>query len=286
MTTPIALLREAYAGWQRHHTANLAAALAFYWAFSLAPLLVIAIAAAGFVLGPKAATQDVLGPVRDFLGTSGARFVTSLIANVNRPAPNIAAAAIGTIALIFGASGAFMQLHAALNIIFEAKRRPSGFAYMVRVRFFAFLMVTLIGALLLASQIANATLATAASLAHQPASVGTRVLIFAASFVTISILFASLFKFIPEASIAWREALIGGMFTSALFLLGQWLLSLYVRYAAFHAVRGAAAAGLIVMSWLYYLALMVFFGAELTRAYAFGRNRSEQVRSAEGIGGR
>lgn len=271
MATPIALLREAHAGWQRHHTANLAAALAFYWAFSLAPLLVIAIAAAGLVLGPKAATQDVLGPVRDLLGTSGTRFVTSLIANVNRPAPNIAAAVIGTVALIFGASGAFLQLHAALNIIFEAKRRPSGFAYMMRVRFVSFLMVTLIGALLLASQIANATLATATTPTHLPAWGGMRVVIFVASFVVISILFASLFKFIPEASVAWRDALTGGMLTAALFLLGQWLLSMYVHYAAFHAVRGAAAAALVVMSWLYYLALMVFLGAELTRAYAFSR---------------
>ena len=270
-----ALLREAYAGWQRHHTANLAAALAFYWAFSLAPLLVIAIAAAGLVLGPKVATQDVLGPVHDFLGTSGTRFVTSLVANVNRPASNIAAAIIGSIALIFGASGAFIQLHAALNIILEAKRRPSGFGYMVRVRFFSFLMVTLIGALLLASQIFDATLATAVTPTHQLAWLSTRVVIFVASFVVITILFAALFRFIPERRIAWPDALPGGMFTAALFLLGQWLLSIYVHYAAFHAVRGAAAAALIVMSWLYYLALMVFLGAEFTRAYAFGRNGSE-----------
>ncbi|HXM19625.1 MAG TPA: YihY/virulence factor BrkB family protein [Candidatus Tumulicola sp.] len=274
MATPIGLLREAYAGWQRHNTAHLAAALAFYLAFSLAPLLVIAIAAAGLVIGPKAATQDVLGPVRDFLGTSGARFVTSLIANVNAPAPNIVAAAIGTIALIFGASGAFMQLYAALNIIFDAKRRPSRFSYILRVRLFSFLMVTLIGALLLASQIFDATLATAVK-AHEPAWGVTRVVVFAASFVVITILFGSLFKFIPEASVAWRDALTGGMFTAALFLLGQWLLSMYVRYAAFHAVRGAAAAALIVMTWLYYLALIVFFGAEVTRAYAFGRKQAE-----------
>ena len=279
MAAPIALLREAYAGWQRHNTAHLAAALAFYWAFSLAPLLVIAIAAAGLVLGPKVATEDVLGPVRDLLGTSGARFVTSLIGNVNRPAPNIVAAAIGAIALIFGASGAFIQLHAALNIIFDAKRRPSGFAYMVRVRFFSFLMVTLIGALLLASQIFDATLAAAATQAHQPAWGFTRGVIFTASCVVITILFAALFKLIPEVIIAWRDALVGGMFTAALFLLGQWLLSMYVRYAALHAVRGAAAAGLIVMTWLYYLALVVFFGAELTRAYAFGR---EQARTNQG----
>jgi membrane protein len=251
----------------------LAAALAFYWAFSLAPLLVIAIAAAGLVIGPKAANQDILGPVRDFLGTSGARFVTSLIANVNRPAPNIVAAAIGTIALIFGASGAFMQLNAALNIIFDAKRRPSGFVYMVRVRFLSFLMVTLIGALLLASQIFDVTLAAAVTQAHQPAWEVTRVAIFAASFVVVTILFACLFKFIPQASIAWRDAFTGGMFTAALFLLGQWLLNMYVHYAAFYAVRGVAAAGLIVMSWLYYLALIVFFGAELTHAYAFGREQ-------------
>jgi len=276
-----ALLREAYAGWQRHHTANLAAALAFYWAFSLAPLLVIAIAAAGLLLGPKVATQDVLAPVHDFLGTSGTRFVTSLVANVNRPASNIAAATIGTIALIFGASGAFIQLHAALNIILEAKRRPSGFGYMVRVRFFSFLMVTLIGALLLASQIADATLATAATPTHLPAWLGMRVVIFVGSFVVITILFAALFRFIPERRIAWPDALPGGMFTAALFLLGQWLLSMYVHYAAFHAVRGAAAAALIVMSWLYYLALMVFLGAEFTRAYAFGRSGSEKPKSTE-----
>lgn len=272
----LTVLREAYEGSQRHHTPHLAAALSFYLAFSLAPLLVIAIALAGLVLGPRAATTDILGPLHDFFGPSGARFLTNLVTGLSKPASNILAAAVGVAALIFGASGAFTQLHDALNIVFDASQRPANFWRLIQVRTVSFGMVVLIGLLLLVVQILNAALAASvglkaqAGIAHtQSASVNTVEAL--ASLLLVSVLFAALFHFVPEVEIAWRDALVGGLLTGLLFMLGQVLLSIYVSHSAFSSIHGAAAAALIIMTWLYYSSQVVFFGAEFTRAYAAAR---------------
>lgn len=282
----LTVLREAYAGWQRHHTAHLAAALSFYLAFSLAPLLVIAIAIAGLVLGQRAATQDVLGPLTDYVGRSGARFVTNLVAGLSQPTHNIAAAGIGVVALLVGASAAFAMLHDAMNIIFDSPQRPASVWQLVRVRAVSFVMVLVIGLLLLATQFFNAALAANAVLAQQGAQPYVRgpfeqFVGIALSFVLMTGLFAALFRFVHDARIALQDAIVGGALTAGLFLLGQWLLSLYIRHSAFSSIHGAAAAALIIMTWLYYSSQAVFLGAEFTRAYASSR-RQEELPLGEG----
>jgi membrane protein len=274
----LTVLRDTYAGWQRHHTAHLAAALSFYLAFSLAPLLVITIAIAGLVLGQRAATQDVLGPLSGFVGPSAARFVTRLVAGLGQPAHNVLAASIGVAALLVGASAAFAMLHDAMNIIFDSPQRPAGVWQVVRVRAVAFVMVLAIGMLLLATQVFNAALAANAALAQNGAHPYVRGPVeefagFLVSFVLMTGLCAALFRFVHDARIAWRDALVGGALTALLFLLGQWLLSLYIHHSAFSSIHGAAAAALIIMTWLYYSSQAVFFGAEFTRAYAFNRRQ-------------
>jgi len=270
----LSVLREAYAGWQRHHTAHLAAALSFYLAFSLAPLLVIAIAIAGVVLGQRAATQDVLGPLTDYVGPSAARFLTRLVAGLSQPTHNVVAGGIGLVALLVGASGAFAMLHDTLNIVFDSPRRPAGVWQLVQVRSFSFVMVLAIGLLLLTTQIVNAALAANAGLVQQGAhahapSLPVQLLGFAASLALMTGLFAALFRFVPDVLVGWRDALVGGGLTAVLFLLGQWGLSVYIHHSAFNSIHGAAAAALIIMTWLYYSSQCVFFGAEFTRAYSF-----------------
>jgi membrane protein len=272
----LTVLREAWQGWNRHHTPHLAAALSFYLALSLAPLLVIAIAITGLVIGPRLATQDVLGPLNAFIGTSGARFLGNLVSGLTRPAPNVIAATLGIAALIFGASGAFIQLQDALNIVFDAQTRAPNVWRIFQVRFLGFLMALIIGMLVLGLQLLNAFVAAFAAGPADPVRGG----FFAAaealvSLAVIGALFAVLFRYVPDTRIAWRNALVGGLFTAFLFLLGQWALSMYVGHSALRSIHGAAAAALIILTWLYYSSSVVFLGAEFTRAYALHRRQND-----------
>jgi membrane protein len=270
------ILSEAYAGWNRHHTPHLAAALSFYLAFSLAPLLVIAIAIASLVIGRQHAAQDVLGPLSTFVGSSGARFLTNLVNGLSRPAPNIVAASVGIAALVLGASGAFTQLQDALNIVFDTHGRPATVWRIFQIRFLSFFMALLIALVLIGVQLFNALLAGYARIFGQTehGSGGwLEAAGIATSFVVIGLLFSALFRYVPDERVPWRDALPGGFFTSALFVIGQVALSLYVGHTVLSSIHGAAAAGLIILTWLYYSSSVVFFGAEFTRAYANSRQQ-------------
>jgi len=245
-------------------------------ALSLAPLLVISIAITGLVIGPRLATQDVLGPLNAFIGTSGARFLGNLVSGLTRPAPNLVAASVGVTALILGASGAFIQLQDALNIVFDAKTRPANVWRIFQVRFLGFLMALIIGMLVLGLQLLNAFVTAFAAGPPDPVRSGVFAVAGAVgSLVIIGALFALLFRYVPDTRIAWRNALVGGLLTAFLFLLGQWALSMYVGHSALRSIHGAAAAGLIILTWLYYSSSVVFFGAEVTRAYALHRRQSD-----------
>lgn len=243
-------------------------------------MLVIAIAVTGLLIGQKHAAQEVLGPLSTFVGPSGARFLTHLVTELSRPAPNIIAATVGLIALLFGASGAFAQLQDALSVVFDAKTERLGLGRRFVVRFLAFLMVLIIGLLLIAMQIFNAVLVNrTAVIGHSGGSplassaVESAGLI--ASIAVIGALFAALFHFVPGARLQWRDALAGGLFTAVLFVIGQWGVSVFIGLSALRSIHGVAAAGLIVLTWLYYSAAVVFFGAEFTRAYAHRRPQGE-----------
>jgi len=272
----LTVLREAFAGWQRHRTAHLAAALSFYLAFSLAPLLGIAVAIGGLVLGPRAATQEILGPLTDYVGPSGARFLSRLVLGLSQPSHNVITATIGTIVLFVGASAAFATLSDTLNIVLDSPRRTGGIWQLVQVRAMAFVIALAVGLLLLAAQIVNAAFAVNAGLVQQGAQPHALGPVGAASSAVFTLelmtaLFAALFYYVPDARVSGREALVGGFVTALLFMLGQWVLSLYIRHSAFSSIHGAAAAALIIMTWLYYSSQVVFFGAEFTRAYAQAR---------------
>lgn len=170
------------------------------------------------------------------------------------------------------------MLHDTLNIVFDSPRRPTHVWQLVQVRAVSFVMVLAIGLLLLATQVFNAALAANAGLVQQGAHTHVRSPVveslgFVASLALMTGLFALLFRYVPDTPVVWRDALVGGLLTAVLFLLGQWLLSGYIRHSAFSSIHGAAAAALIIMTWLYYSSQAVFFGAEFTRAYAFSRRQ-------------
>lgn len=268
----IRLLRETVTEWNEDKASRLAAALAYYTIFSLAPLLIIAIAIAGAVFGEEAAQNQIVGQIQGLVGQQGAEAVQAMILNASRPGAGIVATIVGVITLLFGASGVFGQLQDALNTIWEVTPRPDrGIMGILRDRFWSFTMVLGTGFLLLVSLILSATLAGIGTYFENlmPGLVQFWHFInFVVSFGIITLLFALIYRLIPDAKVAWNDVWIGAAVTAFLFSIGRFLIGLYLGSSAIGSAYGAAGSLVIVLVWVYYSAQILLFGAEFTQVYA------------------
>lgn len=266
------LLRDTYAGWSADNAARLGAALAYYTAFSLSPLLVIAIGIAGLAFGQEAAQGLVQDELRSLLGTDGASAVEDMIRNARRPASGILALAIGTFMLLFGASGVFGELQNSLNTVWGVQPRPdAGWGAYLKDRFFSFALVLGTGFLLLVSLVLSAALAAATKFVagRVPAiEVGLPLANVVFSFVVVTVLFALMFKILPDATVHWRDVWVGAAVTAVLFAIGKFALGLYLGRGSFSSSYGAAGSVLVVLLWVYYASQILFFGAEFTKVWA------------------
>lgn len=270
------LFKLSYQGWKEDHASRLAAALAYYTIFSLAPLLVIAIAVAGFLWQRDAVQQAVLDQIGGLVGAQGQTFVASLLDSANHPAQGVFATIVGIVTLLFGALGAFNELHNALNTIwgFEEERVQgiwNSIQKLIIQRFLSFAMILGIAFLLLVSLIISAALTAFGTwigglLPFQEIILQIINLIITIAFVTV--LFALIFKFLPDAEIAWRDVWVGAFVTAVLFSVGKTLISLYLGSSAVATSFGAAGSLVILLLWIYYSAQILFFGAEFTQVYA------------------
>lgn len=267
-----ALARATIDDWFDDKAPRLGAALAFYSVFSLAPLVVIALFIAGLVLPGEGPQQEVLAQIRSLAGERAAAGVAELIAAAREPPGGATAPLLGVAAMLLGASGVFGQLQDALNTIWEVKPRPGrGLRGLIRDRFFSFTLVLGTGFLLLVSLIISAVLSAAAKwlagLLPFPAWL-MLVVNGVVSFLLVALLFALIFKFVPDAMIAWTDAAIGGLFTAALFSIGKLLIGLYLGRSTVISAYGAAGSIVLILLWIYYAAQILFLGAEFTQAYA------------------
>ncbi len=278
------LVKGAFVEWDEDKASRLAAALAYYTAFSLAPLLVISIGIAGLVLGERAAQGEIMAQLQGLLGAEGARLVEQMIAASRKPSESITATAIGIVVLLFGATGVFGQLQDALNTIWEVKPRPGrGWRGIVRDRFLSFTMVLGTGFLLLVSLVLSAGLAWLGDYLNsyfELPEAAFHVFNLILSLVLITLLFALIFKVVPDAKIAWRDVWIGAAITALLFSLGKFVIGLYLGKSTVASTFGAAASLAILLVWIYYSAQILFLGAEFTQVYAtrFG----SRIRPARG----
>jgi membrane protein len=270
--TAWALLKEACCAWAADNAQSLGAALAFYTIFSLAPVLIVATAVAGAVFGREAAEGEVLRQIQAWVGPTGAAAIQTVIQNADRPALGTIAGIIGLGTLLLGASGAFTALQEALNKIWRIEPRSEGFVTsMMRKRFLSFGLVLGTGCLLLVSLALSAALAVAGKfmgdLLPAPAfffeSVNSLL-----SFGVTTLLFAMLFKLLPDTKIAWSDVWIGAAATSLLFTTGKMLIGLYLGRSTMASAYGAAASLVIVLVWVYYSAQILLLGAEFTHIYA------------------
>jgi membrane protein len=265
------LIRRIASSWSDLNAPHLGAALAFYAVLSVAPMLVISIAIAGFVFGQQAAQGEILRQFQNLVGPAGAQTIQGILQHVSRTSSGIAATSAGVIVILFGASGVFAELRDSLNAVWGVKTPGIGWKAMIRDRFFSFALVLSIGFLLLVSLIVSAALAAAGKYFGQflplPAPVlhAANLLI---SFAGVTILFALLYKVVPDIPIAWSDVWIGAAVTSVLFSVGKLLIGLYLGKASVGSAYGAAASLVVFLVWIYYSAQIFFLGAEFTRSFS------------------
>lgn len=251
---------------------RLSAAMAYYTLFSLAPLLVIALAIAGFFFGPEAVRGQLSDTLGGLLGPQGAEAVEGMVARAYQPGTGILATLLGVLALLFGASGVFGQLQTALDTIWDVERKKGrGIKGFLKDRFFSFVMVAGVGFLLLVSLVVTAVLSVLGAFLSDTLPGGEllwQVVNFGISLVVTALLFALLFKVVPDVKVSWKDVLIGGAFTAFLFTLGKMAIGIYLGRGSVGSVYGAAGSLVIVLLWVYYSAIIFFLGAEFTQVYA------------------
>lgn len=280
-----ALIKETVAEAGEDKVPRLAASLAYYTLLSLSPLVIVAVAVAGLVFGQDAARGQVAGELRQVFGPEASDGIQTIMAHANRPSSGIISAIVGGVVLLFGASGVFGELQDSLNTIWEVAPRPDrGLWGIIRDRFMSFTMVVGVAFLLLVSLIVSAALH---ALGEWLSSSFSRIewlgeaINFVITLGITSLLFALLFKAVPDVKIAWRNVWTGGLVTAVLFALGKFAIGLYVGKAGVASPFGAAGSLVVIVVWVYYSAHILFFGAEFTQVYARAMgSRLEPARGA------
>ncbi|MGZ8246283.1 YihY/virulence factor BrkB family protein [Methylomagnum sp.] len=266
------VLKATVQKWNRDEARRLAASLAFYALVSLAPLLVIVVSIVGLVYSEQAATGQLAGQMEEYVGHDAALTLQRLIRSTDRPAAGLFATLIGTLVLLFGASRVFVELEKGLNDIWGVRPKSAhGVWSTVKNRGFGMFMVLAAGVLLLASIIASTVLSAVAEFFVDRLPFSGMLAGFFNAVISVAILTAILalvFKYVPNADIAWRDVGIGACATAMLFTAGNLLVGLYLGRGSFTSIYGAAASLFVILLWLYYTAQILFLGAEFTQVYA------------------
>jgi membrane protein len=268
----VQLFKETGSDWVEDRASRLAAALAFYTLLSLAPLLILAVSVAGLVFGEDAARGEIAGQLQAMLGPEAADSIQTVLANAKTPSSGVIGTIVGVAILIFGASGVFGELQDSLNVVWEVKPKPGrGIKGFIRDRFFSFTLVLGVAFLLLVSLVVSAGLSAVGNVFSERLPGGEalwHVVNFVISIGTIALLFALIFKVIPDVTIHWRDVWIGALFTAVLFTIGKFAIGLYLGRSSVASPFGAAGSVVVLVVWVYYSAQILFFGAEFTQVYA------------------
>lgn len=271
-TVTALLFRKAANSWVEDRAMRLGASLSYYTVFSLAPMLLIAIAIAGFVVGGDTARDAVLDTMGGLIGQDGGKAIEGMIDNAakNRGS-GLTATGIGTVMLLVGASGVFVELQDALNTAWGVVSTSSGIRGFVRDRLASFGMVLGIGFLLLVSLLVTAFLSVTGDWFQRllPGSaVVWQAVNILVSFAITAGLFAMIYKFVPDVEITWRDVAVGAVVTALLFSVGKVAIGFYLGRSTTASVFGAAGSLAVLLVWVYYSALILLFGAEFTQAWA------------------
>jgi membrane protein len=257
--------------WHADKAPRLGAALAFYSALSIGPLLVIAVALAGAIFGEEAARGELIAQMKSLVGVQGAQAIQLILANSRKPADNLLAASIGALTLLFSASGVFGELQDAMNTIWNVPPSSQGWLSLFKDRFLSFSMVLGIGFLLMVSLVVTALISALSDYYAGRVELFSSLLPaidFVVTFGVIAMLFALIFKILPDTPIAWKDVMPGALATGVLFAIGKYAIGFYLGHSAIASTYGAAGSLMVLVIWIYYSAQILYFGAEMTRAYA------------------
>jgi membrane protein len=267
------LLKETFAEWQKDRVPLLSASLAYYTVFSIAPLLIIAISIAGAFLGEEAVRGEITGQLQGLVGKDSASTIQGMLQNTQKPnSGGTVATILGVLTLLLGASGVFGQLQEALNIIWEVKPKPGrNLVKFIQARFLSSAMVLVIGFLLLVSSVLSAILV---AVTHFMRNLWPgfqflgQSLDFLLSLLVVTLLFASIYKVLPDVKVPWRNLWVGAGVTALLFNFGKYLIGLYLGSSGIASAYGAAGSIIIVLVWVFYSAQILLLGAEFTQVYS------------------
>lgn len=267
--TLVFMFKETLREWNDDKVPLLGAALAFYSMLSIGPLLLIVISVAGAAFGNETASSYIMAEIRRLVGDQGAVAIEAILASSHNPKSSYIATWIGVITLLVSATGFFAQLQDALNAIWNIEGKvKTDIKWFIKKRLLSFAMILAIGFLLLVALVMSAAISIISRYfsAFLPALLlhGVNLLF---SFVVVTVLFAMIFKVLPDVKIRWRDVWFGAAITALLFSFGKFLIGIYLGHSAFASTYGAAGSVIVVLVWIYYSTQIFFLGAEFTQVY-------------------
>lgn len=266
------VLKESGINFGRNNDLKFSAALSYYTIFSLAPMLILIISIGSLVLGRDAIQGHLFGEINGIVGNKASLQIQEMLTKITLEKNSILATIIGIVTFFIGATGVFGEIQSTINMIWGLKAKPKkGVIKYIVNRLLSFAMVVTIGFLLVVSMVASSLINVLNDKLDNILPSTTFVMLLVTNAVTLLIiasLFTLVFKFLPDSVVRWKDAFIGSLFTSALFLLGKYLIGLYLANSASSSIYGAAGSLIILLLWIYYSSILLYFGAEFTKTYA------------------
>lgn len=267
------LLKETFRQWSEREPFNNSIIISYYTIFSLPGLLVIIITVAGYFYDEKKVTSQITSQIESTVGGDTASDVEKIVEKAGETKDSVIASILGVATLLFGATGVFYQLQQILNKMWEVKPKPrQKVLKLIRDRIFSFGLILAVGFLLLVSLVLSAALSAVSNWVSghisESLQVAFRVLDFVVSLGVVTLLFASIYKFLPDAKISWKDVWIGAFMTSVLFVIAKFALGIYFGQSDPGSTYGAAGSIVLIMLWVSYAGLILLFGAEFTQVYA------------------
>jgi membrane protein len=268
----IHILKAAFRGFTNNRTLTYSASLAYYTIFSMAPLLLLMIFLAGIFLGKDAAEGKVFAGISGLVGNESAKQVQDMIKHLETSGKSTVSVVIGVITLLIGAASVFTEIQNSMNMIWKVKAKPQdGWIKLFRNRLLSSSLIIILGFLLMVSLIINGALLALGDVLRSFLPALTVALFdfldIIISFAVTFLLFGVIFKVLPDNRLSWKDVRAGAAFTAVLFMIGSLIISLYIKKTAAGSTYGAAGALIVILLWIYYSAAILYFGAELTKAY-------------------
>ena len=271
--TVFAFMKEVFSNFSDDKVMKYSASLSYYTVFSIAPILIIIISIAGFFFGKEAIQGQVFGQLNGLVGQQAATQIQEMIGNTHSSGNTFIASVISIVVLILGATGIFGEIQDSINSIWGLKSKPkTGIIKIIINRLISFSLIVSLGFVAMVTLLLNTAVdVLSKNLARLIPGAGqyfVEILNYILIFVVITAMFAVIFKVLPDAKIKWRDVIRGAVLTAILFIIGKFVISIYVQKTNVGSVYGAAGSIVILLVWVYYTAVILYFGAEFTKVYA------------------